>query len=325
MSSIYVSGPMRGYADFNFPAFDELSEQLRSDDYIVVNPADHDREVYPDIEKWPGFAPGDTTICPEFDLHAALAWDLQQVATCDEFVLLPGWEDSSGATHERYVAEVTGKPIWLAHRHLGRVPYWSLEFDEEQLKVSVAHKAVFPSDPSGLRCMEHLCFKTECASKHETRIVNDKTGGEKGQKLARFDLIPAGPLTALAEHYGKGAAKYADRNWERGYAWSLSFGALQRHLWAFWHGEDVDAETGSSHLDAAAFHCFGLREFCETHRELDDRPRVAVEERKSTQQLVEELNEVIEHTKNARVVRAGSPVSNREAKRRDAELRRVDL
>ncbi len=67
----------------------------------------------------------------------------------------------------------------------------------------------------------------------EVRIVNETTGGEKGQKLARFDLIPIGPLTRLAEHYGKGAAKYADRNWELGYDWSLSYGALMRHLTAW--------------------------------------------------------------------------------------------
>jgi hypothetical protein len=106
----------------------------------------------------------------------------------------------------------------------------------------------------------------------ETRIVNAVTGGEKGQKLTRFDLIPAGPLELLAEHYGRGACKYADRNWERGYAWSLSFGAMMRHAWAFWRGEDIDEETGSPHLVAVAWHAFALLEFSARHRSLDDRP-----------------------------------------------------
>lgn len=98
------------------------------------------------------------------------------------------------------------------------------------------------------------------------------TGGQKGAKLARYDLIPAGPLHTLAELYGKGAEKYEDRNWERGYAWSLSFAALNRHLWLFWQGVNIDDETGLPHLAAVVFHAFALMEFANTHPEFDDRP-----------------------------------------------------
>lgn len=106
----------------------------------------------------------------------------------------------------------------------------------------------------------------------EVRVVNATTGGEKGSKLARFDLVPVGPLTKLAEHYGKGAEKYADRNWERGYDWSLSYAALMRHVTAFWSGEDIDPENGMPHMAAVAFHAFALLEFMETRVWLDDRP-----------------------------------------------------
>lgn len=106
----------------------------------------------------------------------------------------------------------------------------------------------------------------------EVRITNATTGGEKGQKLARFDLLPAGPLNLLATHYGIGSAKYQDRNWERGVNWSLNFAALQRHAWAFWAGEDIDPETSSPHMAAVAWHAFALLEFADTHPELDDRP-----------------------------------------------------
>ena len=47
----------------------------------------------------------------------------------------------------------------------------------------------------------------------EVRVVDEKTGGIKGQKLARFDLIPPEVEWALAEHYGRGCLKYQDRNW----------------------------------------------------------------------------------------------------------------
>jgi hypothetical protein len=106
----------------------------------------------------------------------------------------------------------------------------------------------------------------------EVRYVDPDTGAEKGRKLARFDLIPATPLIALAEQYGKGAEKYADRNWERGHPWGITFAALHRHLWLWWDGEDIDPECGTHHLDAVMWHAFALREFVETHPEMDDRP-----------------------------------------------------
>lgn len=106
----------------------------------------------------------------------------------------------------------------------------------------------------------------------EYRVVDPDTGGEKGTKLARFDLIPTGALTRLAEHFGRGASKYDDRNWERGYKWSLSYAALCRHLFAWWGGEDIDPETGSHHLDAVMWHSMVLRTFVDEFQDKDDRP-----------------------------------------------------
>lgn len=92
----------------------------------------------------------------------------------------------------------------------------------------------------------------------EVRVVDPKTGGVKCQKLERFDLIPNEFEIALARHYGKGAEKYDDRNWEKGYRWSLSVGALRRHLAAWLGGESIDPETGSNHLIAVAWHACAL-------------------------------------------------------------------
>lgn len=103
--------------------------------------------------------------------------------------------------------------------------------------------------------------------------VTSSTGGEKGSKLARYDLIPAEPLLHLAELYGKGAEKYDDNNWRRGYDWSLSFAALNRHLWQFWSGEDIDPEMGKPHMASVAWHAFALLEFMEAHPEFDNRPK----------------------------------------------------
>lgn len=129
------------------------------------------------------------------------------------------------------------------------------------------------------------------SDKTETRTASS-TGGEKGVKLARFELLPTGPLQELASRFGLGAMKYDHRNWERGYEWSKSFGALMRHAQAFWSGEEdddlgeeafraagLDPEDfkvdgripGSSHLAAVAFHALALLEWSATHPEFDDR------------------------------------------------------
>lgn len=101
-----------------------------------------------------------------------------------------------------------------------------------------------------------------------------ETGGQKGQKLARFDLIPFTFLWELALVCGKGAIKYDDDNWRKGYSWRLSFGAMQRHLSLFWTGEDRDEETGLHHLAHAGWHCFVLFVYSTVakYAKFDDRP-----------------------------------------------------
>jgi hypothetical protein len=114
-------------------------------------------------------------------------------------------------------------------------------------------------------------FKAFPPLEGEVRTVSS-TGGEKGVKSARFDLIPVEALTRLAEHYGRGAQKYDDHQWRKGYEWSKSYAALQRHLTAWWGGEDLDPEFGTSHLAAVAWHAFTLLTFIEIHPDHDDRP-----------------------------------------------------
>lgn len=107
----------------------------------------------------------------------------------------------------------------------------------------------------------------------EERKKDPTTGGEKGVKLERYAFLPVQPLREVARVYGYGAKKYSERNWERGYNWSWSYDALQRHLNAFWGGVSVDPESGLPHLAHAAFHIFALMEFERTHPEKDDRSK----------------------------------------------------
>ena len=101
--------------------------------------------------------------------------------------------------------------------------------------------------------------------------VTSSTGGQKGKKLCRPSLMPAEALKEVAEHYGKGAKKYDDHNWRKGYDWSLSMDALERHWLDFRAGIDYDPETGSHHLAAVVFHALALLTFRREHPEFDDR------------------------------------------------------
>jgi hypothetical protein len=107
----------------------------------------------------------------------------------------------------------------------------------------------------------------------EVRTRNEVTGGEKGVKPERFSLIPVRPMEEVARVYGAGASKYAPRNWERGYEWSKSMDALERHYQAWKRREDYDPESGLHHLAHAVFHCLALMQWTLTHPELDDRAK----------------------------------------------------
>lgn len=142
---------------------------------------------------------------------------------------------------------------WVCERHR-----------EEMMRDTVEAMQALPSFQCGRGETTTIPFdrfpvgSSGAASAGEVRITDEKTGGQKGSKLARFALIPAEFVWALAEHYGKGAKKYEDRNWERGYKWSLSVDALLRHLNQWLMGENNDEETGTNHLIAVAWHACAL-------------------------------------------------------------------
>jgi hypothetical protein len=80
-------------------------------------------------------------------------------------------------------------------------------------------------------------------------------GGAKGQKLLRPDLIPAEATREVALCYGIGAVNpnYGENNWKKGYPYSKSLAALERHLLE-WKLGSQDDEDGFKHLAAVVFH-----------------------------------------------------------------------
>lgn len=108
---------------------------------------------------------------------------------------------------------------------------------------------------------------------YEVRITDPETGGQKGSKLPQLGAIEPMAILEVAKIAGFGAQKYDRYNYLKGYRWSLSYDALQRHLLLFWSGEDRDDESGLYHLGHAAWHCLALLSFTLFKRGTDDRWR----------------------------------------------------
>lgn len=330
MTVAYLAGPMRGIRNFNVDSFDSAAEWLREEaGYGVINPCDEDRKRHgDDVFK---SETGDLADIAHlgFDLGHALSWDLHQIATkADGVVLLPGWENSAGARAEKACAEALGKkveylrrlpsgswtlwhhtapppssPVWTPDEfvdYLSDATLWDAGFGDDDIDVDTLREtgrafAQKVSDligetatrlydqPSPLgnlsqtivnQIIDHRYGPDRLADAvtGEVRTVSS-TGGEKGVKPERFDLLPTDALALIARHFGVGASKYADHNWRKGYEWSKNYAALQRHLNAYWGGEDVDAETGSLHLAAAGFHVLALLTYATDpfYAQFDDR------------------------------------------------------
>ncbi|QQN40312.1 dATP/dGTP diphosphohydrolase domain-containing protein [Acinetobacter sp. CS-2] len=84
---------------------------------------------------------------------------------------------------------------------------------------------------------------------------------EQGQKFdtnkPRMSLLPKGALNAVIRVLEFGATKYQVDNWKHvPDAKTRYYDAMQRHIDAWWHGEQKDSETGEHHLAHAI--CCGM-------------------------------------------------------------------
>jgi len=78
-----------------------------------------------------------------------------------------------------------------------------------------------------------------------------KGGEKKDDNKNRLDLIPPQVIEAVGDILTHGAVKYASYNWFKGLKYSRVYGALQRHLNAWYRGEQNDLESGKPHLHHA--------------------------------------------------------------------------
>lgn len=84
------------------------------------------------------------------------------------------------------------------------------------------------------------------------KLDNKPTEGKKfDQNKPDLSLIPSEFSAEVARAFMHGEKKYGRYNYLNGMEWSRIVAALKRHVDAFWDGEDLDSESGYSHLGHA--------------------------------------------------------------------------
>lgn len=95
----YLSGPMAGYPEHNFPAFDRALTLLEDAGILMLSP--HKVE-HPGLtgktEEWAEYLRNDL---------------VEMLKNCDGIILLPGWAQSKGAALELHLALALGWPVWF--------------------------------------------------------------------------------------------------------------------------------------------------------------------------------------------------------------------
>lgn len=90
-SPIYISGPMSGISDFNFPEFNRVATELREKGYEVINPA----EIEQPVLQW----------------SDCMRNDIAELVKAGTIALLKGWENSAGSGMEITLSSALGIEI----------------------------------------------------------------------------------------------------------------------------------------------------------------------------------------------------------------------
>lgn len=116
--TFYIAGPMSGYPDFNYPAFQQAKEWLEAGSIKVVSPHDVQHNETPD--SFGSLAFGDY-----------LADDLAVGLTkkCRGIILLQGWPQSRGARVELSLALMLDWPVYFLDQSRG-YPWRMVDFNK---------------------------------------------------------------------------------------------------------------------------------------------------------------------------------------------------
>ena len=103
---------MRGFENYNYPAFDRCARVLTAQGWGVINPAELDRKSGKPTSTAYDFDPDNNYEDHEF-MRSALKRDM--IAICDEctsIYMMSGWEKSKGAKAEYALAKALGLDVY---------------------------------------------------------------------------------------------------------------------------------------------------------------------------------------------------------------------
>lgn len=118
---IFISGPMTGHKDFNYPAFHAVGDFLKSKGIAFRSPA-HNLEGEPIDPPKPEEARS---------WHYYIRESVKLLMDCDSILMLPGWPNSKGAWIEYQIASTLKMPA----RHWSRMEAWEWEAYAEVMKA----------------------------------------------------------------------------------------------------------------------------------------------------------------------------------------------
>lgn len=105
-------------------------------------------------------------------------------------------------------------------------------------------------------------------------LVAGDPKGEAGKDKCPLWLIPPQPLEEAAFVHSLGAKKYGAWNWRQNKVCASTYiSAIMRHLNAWREGEDLDPESGRSHLAHIVAGCFILMDAALFGNLIDDRAK----------------------------------------------------
>lgn len=94
-----------------------------------------------------------------------------------------------------------------------------------------------------------------------------------GVKKVPFSTIPAEVIAEIGLGMMEGARKYGRHNYRVvGVRASVYYDATLRHIMAWWEGEDIDPDSGMSHIAKAITSLVVLRDAMLNEKLTDDRP-----------------------------------------------------
>lgn len=131
-----------------------------------------------------------------------------------------------------------------------------------------------PKRADKARCVEAKCGATACTDCFPAQAtLPENPKAIHGRAKPSLSLIPGAAQVQVAGVFALGAEKYGPYNWRKDAVEAETYvSAAQRHLFAWFDGEDTDPESGELHLAHAAACLLILLDASSCGKMIDNRP-----------------------------------------------------